>query len=86
MYILALLFRFDLQRYEELALLEEKREKVNRTYRRLLAKITRNPTEFRMKTEKFISDMENVKRRETTSSVVLEYERESGIQSLSKLA
>ncbi|KAJ7311025.1 hypothetical protein JRQ81_006621 [Phrynocephalus forsythii] len=53
---------------EELAQIQEQREKVNRRYRRMLATITKKPTEARLMTEKFITQMENVKTRRTASS------------------
>ncbi|XP_062998719.1 protein FAM227B [Elgaria multicarinata webbii] len=55
---------------DELARLEEQRVKVNRIYRRMLSTITKKRTESRLKTEKFVTQMENVKLRQSRSSSV----------------
>ncbi|KAF7241620.1 hypothetical protein EYD10_11984, partial [Varanus komodoensis] len=53
---------------EELALLEGQREKVNRTYRRMLTRITKKPTESKLRAEKFIAQMENAKLHQPSSN------------------
>ncbi|XP_053129023.1 protein FAM227B isoform X3 [Hemicordylus capensis] len=52
---------------EELAEIEQEREKVNKKYKRLLKTITKQPTEARLKTEKFINQTKIARPRQTAS-------------------
>ncbi|XP_048375706.1 protein FAM227B [Sphaerodactylus townsendi] len=55
---------------DELAELEEQRKKVDRKFRSLLAKVSKNPHELRLRTQALVQELENQKQGLTTSSAV----------------
>ncbi|XP_042330732.1 protein FAM227B isoform X2 [Sceloporus undulatus] len=55
---------------EELAQLEEGRRKMCKKYKRMMATITKKPTEARLKTEKFLNQVASAKPRQLKSTVL----------------